>query len=85
VSRGPFKDPAAAWHNGVCLLPLTPEQLQLLTEALNDLRETKIKALAILKAEGGRFAGLDRKDVALPEIEALQAHVETHYIAEPED
>jgi len=78
-------NPATAWHNGVCRIPFKDDELMLLLEALADLKDTKLKALAILKAEGGRFAELAPKDFGVPEIASLTARVEAYYQAEPEE
>jgi hypothetical protein len=78
-------NPAMAWHNGICRIPFKDDELMLLLEALNGLKETKLKALAILKAEGGRFAELTSSEFAVPEIDSLTARVEAYYQAEPEE
>lgn len=78
-------NPAMAWHNGLCRIPFRDDELMLLLEALNDLKETKLKALAILKAEGGRFAEMTPRDFAVPQIESLTARVDAYYQAGPEE
>ena len=77
--------PVMAWHNGICRIPFKDDELMLLLEALADLKGTKLKALAILQAEGGRFTELTAKDFGVPEIESLTARVEAYYQAEPEE
>lgn len=77
--------PAMAWHNGVCRVPFRDEELMLLLEALCDFKEIKLKALATLKAEGGRLGELTPKDFGLPQIEALTARIDAYYQAEPEE
>jgi hypothetical protein len=77
--------PAMAWHNGVCRLPLQDADLELLLEALADLKQTKLKALAIIKAEGGQFAEFTERDFGVPQIDALTTRVETYYQAGPEE
>lgn len=77
--------PAMSWHNGICRIPFKDNELMLLLEALADLKGTKLKALAILQSEGGRFAELRAKDFGVPEIESLTTRVEAYYQAEPED
>ena len=78
-------NPAVAWRNGLCHIPFSDEELMLLIEALDDLKDTKLKAMAVLRAEGGRFAELTPKDFAVPQIEALAARVNAYYQAGPEE
>lgn len=78
-------NPAMAWHNGICRIPFNDDELMLLLEALAEFKGTKHKALAILRAEGARFAELTEKDFGVPEIVSLTARVEAYYQAEPEE
>jgi len=79
------ENPAAAWRYGLCHMPLKDEELMLLLEALADFKETKLRALATLKAEGGRHAEFTERDFGVPQIEALAARIEAYYQAAPEE
>lgn len=69
------------WIEGLCLLSLSSQDLELLQEALQDLESTKNEALPVLKANG--LPNVTESDVGLPKIRNLKQRVVAAYCAEP--